>query len=155
MRRPPLALAAVAAAFLIVASSASAAAYVPGRVIVKYHHGAPRVLRATVQRSARTAFASRLPGGSRMLSVRGDRSVPQAIAALRRHRDVEYAVPDYIAHAADYIPNDPGLSNTAGGWAGTQWDFNGPFSVNAPAAWEEAIAAGAPGGSGVIVGVLD
>jgi serine protease len=156
MRRPLIALAALAAAFLIIAASASASAddYVPGRVIVKYRHGAPKVVRTVVQRRTNTAFAARLPGGSRMLRVRGDRSVPEAISALNKHPNVEYAVPDYIAHAS-YAPNDPGLAGTPGGWATTQWDMTGPFSMNAPVAWDEAIAAGAPGGSGVIVAVLD
>jgi serine protease len=155
MRRPFYAMAALAAAFLVVATSASAADYVPGRVIVKYRHGAPRVVRAIVQRRTHTAFAAKLPAGARALRVRGDRSVPEAIAALHKHPNVEYAVPDYVAHTAQYIPNDPGLANISGGWQSTQWDMTGPFSVNAPAAWEEAIAAGAPGGSGAIVAVLD
>jgi serine protease len=154
MRRPLLLLAAVAAAFLIVAASASAADYVPGQVIVKYRHGAPRLVRAMVQRSAKAAYMARLPDGSRALRVIGNRSVQATIAALERQRDVRYAVPDYIAHAA-YMPNDPGMADTPGGWAATQWDFTGPWGVDAPAAWDEAIAAGAPGGSGVIVAVLD
>jgi serine protease len=154
-RRPFFALAALAAAFLIVASSASAADYVPGRVIVKYKHGAPRLVRSIVQRRTKTAFAARLPAGARALRITGDRSVPATIAALRKHRNVEYAVPDYIAHAADYIPNDPGLANVPGGWQQTQWDMTGPFSMNAPLAWQEAIDVGASGGRGVIVAVLD
>ena len=155
MRRPFYAVAALVAAFLIAATSASAADYVPGRVIVKYRDGAPRVVRAIVQRRTRMAYAAKLPAGARALRVTGDRSVPEAIAALRKHPNVEYAVPDYVAHAAQYIPNDPGLANSSGGWQSIQWDMTGPFSVNAPAAWEEAIAAGAPGGSGAIVAVLD
>jgi serine protease len=156
MRRPPFALAAFVAAFLVLVASASASAadYAPGRVIVKYRHGAPKVVRAVVQRRTHTAFATRLASGARALRIRGDRSVPDTIAALEKHSNVQYAVPDYIAHAA-YSPNDPGLAGTAGGWAATQWDMNGPFSMNAPVAWDEAIAAGAPGGSGVIVAVLD
>jgi serine protease len=154
MRRPLFALAALAAAFLIVASSAAASDYVPGRVIVKYRDGAPKVVRAVVQRRTKTAFAAKLPTGARSLRIRGDRSVPDTIAALKKHRNVQYAVPDYIAHAS-YAPNDPGFFGTPGGWAGTQWDMYGPFSMNAPVAWDEAIAAGAPGGSGVIVAVLD
>ena len=155
MRRPLTAVAALVAAFLIVATSASAADYVPGKVIVKYRTGAPRVVRAVVQRRTRTAFAAGLPSGARALSIRGDRSVPATIAALRKHRNVEWAVPDYIAHASDYVPNDPGLAGTPGGWQSTQWDMTGPFSMTAPVAWQEAIDAGAPGGSGVIVAVLD
>ncbi|HEY1594274.1 MAG TPA: S8 family serine peptidase [Thermoleophilaceae bacterium] len=154
MRRPLIALAALAAAFLIIATSASAADYVPGKVIVKYRSGAPKLVRAIVQKRTKTAFESRLPAGARSLRIEGDRTVPDTIAALRKHSNVQYAVPDYIAHAS-FAPNDPGLAGTPGGWAQTQWDMNGPFSMNAPAAWDEAIAAGRPGGSGVIVAVLD
>jgi serine protease len=154
-RRPSCALAALAAAFLISAASASAAEYVPGRVIVKYRDGAPRLVRAVVQRRTRTTFAAGLGGGARMLKFRGDRSVPDTIAALRKHPNVEYAVPDYVAHTAAYLPNDPGFSGQPGGWAATQWDFAGPWGVDAPDAWGAAIAAGAPGGSGAIVAVLD
>src|SRR5690348_15930595 len=108
MRRPSYALAALVAAFLIVASSASASDYVPGKVIVKYKHGATRVVRAKAQRSTHTAFAARLPAGSHELRVTGDQSVPATIAALKKNRNVEYAVPDYVAHAS-YVPNDPGF----------------------------------------------
>ncbi|HEY2602127.1 MAG TPA: S8 family serine peptidase [Thermoleophilaceae bacterium] len=153
-RRPFFFGAAIAAAFLIVASSAAASDYVPGKVIVKYRHGAPRLVRAIVQKRTKMAFESRLPAGARALRIEGDRTVPEAITSLKKHPGVEYAVPDYIAHAA-YSPNDPGLTGTPGGWAATQWDMTGPFSMNAPVAWDEAIAAGAPGGSGVIVAVLD
>jgi serine protease len=145
-------MAALAAAFSILASSALAADYVPGRVVVKYRDGAPRLVRATVQRSTHTAFEAGLGGGPRVLRVAADRSVPATIAALRKHPNVEYAVPDYVAHAAGYVPNDPGFG---AGWAPVQWDFTGPWGVDAPDAWAEAIAAGAPGGSGAVVAVLD
>ena len=51
-----------------------------------------------------------------------------------------------------FIPNDAGDGQ---GWATVQWNFDGPFSVDAPAAWSHLIAAGAPGGTGVTVAVLD
>jgi hypothetical protein len=123
-RRPFLASAAAIAAFLIVApSGAQAADYVPGKVIVKYRGQAPRVVRAKVQRSTKTRLARALPGGARLLAMRGDRSVPDAIASLRRHRDVQWAVPDYVAHmAAPFNPNDPGIANVPAGWGQTQWD---------------------------------
>src|SRR4051794_11214305 len=152
MRRPLVAMAALAAAFSILASSALAADYVPGHVVVKYRDGAPRLVRATVQRRTHTAFEAGLGGGPRVLRVTADRSVPATIAALRKHPNVEYAVPDYVAHAAGYVPNDPGFG---AGWAPVQWDFTGPWGVDAPDAWAEAIAAGAPGGSGAVVAVLD
>ena len=64
-------------------------------------------------------------------------------------------MPDYVAHAADFIPNDPGKLSVPGGWQQLQWNFTGAASVNAPAAWDLARQAGAPGGRGAIVAVLD
>jgi serine protease len=60
-----------------------------------------------------------------------------------------------VAHASQLIPDDPGRGTLAGGWAKVQWNFAGPFGVNAPQAWEQLAAAGAPGGKGVTVAVLD
>jgi serine protease len=155
-RRPVLASAAAIAAFLIFApAGARAADYVPGQVIVKYRGHAPRLIRAIVQRRTGTRLARVMPGGARVLSVRRDRSVPETIASLRRHRNVEWAVPDYIAHADAFYPNDPGLATTPTGWTQVQWDLVGPFGVDAPDAWAEVAAAGAPGGRGVTVAVLD
>jgi serine protease len=96
----------------------------------------------------------RLPEGARLVRTHRGETVPGAIARLRRDKRVRYAVPDYIAHASDFIPNDPGVQGQ-GGWQGLQWNFAGPFGVNAPAAWQQAINAGAPGGRGVVVAVLD
>ena len=84
-------------------------------------------MRAVVQRRTDTGFARKLPGGTRVLSVRGDRSVPETVAALRRHNNVEWAVPDYIAHiAAGFYPNDPGAGHHPHGWTQAQWDHAGP-----------------------------
>ena len=70
-----------------------------------------------------------------------------------------WAVPDYIAHAAQlpppYYPDDPGNSGQPGGWEALQWNFAGAFGVGAPQAWANVAADGAPGGAGVIVAVLD
>jgi serine protease len=67
---------------------------------------------------------------------------------------VRYAVPNYVAHASGFIPNDPGIGG-ARQWQDLQWNFVGPYGVDAPDAWQQAIAAGAPGGHGVTVAVLD
>ena len=56
--------------------------------------------------------------------------------------------------SASFVPDDSG-DGTPGGWAGLQWNFAGPNGVNAPRAWANLIAAGAPGGAGVTVAVLD
>jgi serine protease len=63
-------------------------------------------------------------------------------------------VPNYLAKATAFIPNDPGREGP-GGWANLQWNFTGPFGVDAPNAWQNTINAGAPGGAGTIVAVLD
>ena len=64
---------------------------------------------------------------------------------------------DVFAHAAAErsMPNDTGLSRVAGGWAQLQWNFAGSHGVNAPAAWSNLERAGAPGGAGVTIAVLD
>ncbi|MEA2428452.1 MAG: serine protease [Thermoleophilaceae bacterium] len=132
------------------------AAVVPGKVIVRYQDGATHSQRVLVQQSTGTSTDSVLPGGTRELKIRDGATVGQTLDKLRRHRSVAYAVPDYIAHAADFIPNDPGKTSFAGGWQEIQWNFTGPAGVNAPGAWDLARQAHAPGGgSGVIVAVLD
>ena len=46
-----------------------------------------------------------------------------------------------------FIPNDPYLAR--------QWNFVGPYGIGMPEAWSLAAAAGAPGGQGATVAVLD
>jgi serine protease len=92
--------------------------------------------------------------GHRSTTVRV-RDVPRAIASLARRHDVKWAVPNYVAHTSDFIPNDPGRGQAPGGWQAVQWNFAGPWSVNAPAAWQHAIDAKAPGARGVRIAVLD
>ncbi len=65
--------------------------------------------------------------------------------------------PDYIAHIAEsgWIPDDRGEGKDAGDWQELQWNFAGRFGVEAPEAWANVAADGAPGGAGVVVAVLD
>jgi serine protease len=60
-----------------------------------------------------------------------------------------------LAIAGSFHPNDPGRSGQPGGWADDQWNFLPGTGVNAPAAWDNLIAEGRPGGKGVKVAVLD
>ena len=66
---------------------------------------------------------------------------------------------DPVAHeAGGLIPDDtglPGEGDAAGDWQAAQWNFVGQFGVQAPQAWTNVAADGAPGGRGVIVAVLD
>ncbi len=119
-------------ACLVLASSA-AGAYVPNELLVGHNGSTTRVRVA--------------PGAS----------LTATIAHLRGEPGVQWAVPDYMAHAsAISIPNDPGtVGNTPGGWEQTQWNFGGTFGINAPEAWANVIADRAPGGAKVVVAVLD
>jgi hypothetical protein len=59
------------------------------------------------------------------------------------------------AAAVPFTPNDGGRGARAAGWTQLQWNFVGPYGVDAPHAWGNLIAAGASGGAGVTVAVLD
>jgi len=81
------------------------------------------------------------PWFERVLLESGE-SVDTAVARLRARADVEYAEPDYIAHAF-MVPNDS-LYNY-------QWHFDngGPGGIGMEEAWDVS------DGSGVIVAVID
>ena len=120
-------LAALLAAALLAAAlpgAASALDTVPGQVVVKFDPGS----------TAQTAQVA--DGHPTVLKVRDVRS---ALRGLRSRSDVAYAVPNVRAHAADvaatpgFIPDDEGRGGV-GGWQSVQWDFDGPFGVNAPQA---------------------
>jgi serine protease len=129
MRRRSLLLAAVGTALL--APAARAADYVPGEVVVRTGPESDPVTRVV-----------RVP------------DVDAAIARLRQRPGVLSATRNYIARAS-FVPNDPGSAGAPGGWQELQWNFAGPFGVNAPSAWDNVARAGRPGGSGVVVAVLD
>src|SRR4051794_20358893 len=62
------------------------------------------------------------------------------------------AVSGQLATAAFAIPNDPGQTGVAGGWASDQWNFGAaPNGIDAVGAWSNS---GAHPGAGVIVAVL-
>ncbi|QEC47334.1 S8 family serine peptidase [Baekduia soli] len=137
------ALGALLLALLAVPSAAHAApAARAGEVVVAY-------------RDPPGAHAARMaqPRAPHVLHVR---DVAATIRRLRARPDVRYAVPNVVAHAAEaFVPNDPGRTPDPAGWQQTQWNFTGPASVDAPDAWGNLIAAGRPGGKGVVVAVLD
>ena len=135
------------AASLAAPAGAAAGDYVPGTVIVKYRDGIARGTEATIERGAGTRTAQVLPGGSEALRIEDGDSVRQTIAELRRDPNVEYAVADHVARAAQWTPNDPGVRR--------QWNLFGEFGIGMPEAWSLARAAGAPGGRGAVVAVVD
>jgi serine protease len=126
----------------------------PHSVIVGYRPGTTRADHLAVERATGTRYLGGLPGTTQQLAIVGNRSVPATLAQLRRRSEVQSAVPDFRVHSSDFVPNDPGFGGAAG-WEKVQWNFVGPNSVNAPAAWDLAIRAGAPGARGVRIAVID
>jgi serine protease len=110
---------------LALAATAEAAEYVPGEVVVGYENGSVAAV-----------------------PTDDGQSVPERASELRRRPEVSYAHPNYLAHASQaFVPNDPDLDR--------QWNFIGAYGIGMPEAWALAEAAGAPGGRGVTVAVID
>jgi serine protease len=147
-----LVLAGVCLALAMLAPPAMAAAgsggQAPARIVVGY---APRV------RSAHAASADAEDGAqTRVLRLPAGASLTATLRRLRARPGVRWAVPDYRAHTAEaVIPDDEGTGKATGDWQTLQWNFSGPFGVEAPEAWGNLIADGEPGGRGVVVAVLD
>ena len=125
MLRASFLTAALAALALTAPPAVAAPEYVPDEVIVRYED------------------ATR----SKAVSVDAGETVAEAIEDLSEREDVAYAVPNYIARASDYTPNDPAFP--------LQWNLAGPVGINMPEAWGLARRAGYAGGRGAIVAVLD
>jgi serine protease len=137
-------------------ATATAAAYAPEQILVKYAYATPPAARAATARIAGATDPVAVAAHTRLLRLAPGVSVVSALRRLRARRDVAWAVPDYVAHlAGGLIPNDEGSGHAPGDWQELQWNFVGPFGVNAPEAWANVEADGAPGGKGVIVAVLD
>jgi serine protease len=107
--------------------------------------------------------------------------VRETARALRAKPNVEYAVPNFAAHASavepePFDPDDDGTieavtgsstTTSPGGWATRQWDFLdysgtptsrlpiSPGGINAVGAWANLEAEGRPGAQGIVVAVLD
>ncbi len=150
--RGMLAALAVAAACVLSAGLSpglAAAATTPaeGKVVVRFAS------------SPQAAAASGVEGGAgttRVLATPKGVGVQADLSRLRAQPGVLWAVPDYVAHTSGvYVPNDVGEGTSPGEWEKLQWNFAGQFGVGAPEAWANATAAGAPGGKGVVVAVLD
>lgn len=148
-RRPPrklivALLAALTGAALGVPAGATAFETEPGEVVVRFEEG-------STARSAQAAGEKPV-----VLKVR---DVGKAVRGLRSRPDVRYAVPNVKARISEagsgFVPNDPGRENRASAWRDLQWNFAGPAGVNAPQAWANLITAGAPGGRGATIAVLD
>jgi serine protease len=154
-RRIHLGLLAAIAAVLacVLAGPAAAARHVPGELIVRYRAGTNAPEREAALRAAGVRPVEAVdPETQGVEAIRGDAAA--AAARLAADPRVQHAVPNYVARATAFTPNDPGRGGP-GGWAALQWNFTGPYGIGVQAAWDNSIAAGNPGGGGVTVAVLD
>ena len=153
--RPVTIFLSAAALTLAGAATAGAAPYRPGEVVVKYAPGAAPKHASAVARATGGRVAADPSGQTQVLPIRDGQSVRQTVRELERQPGVEYAVPNYVAHASGLIPNDPGQTAIPGGWQQLQWNFLPGTGIDAPAGWQNMVNAGVPGGRGVTVAVLD
>jgi serine protease len=155
-RRPPrvgIAITLLAIGLALPAAATAAGPDAPARIVVGY--GARPVGRA---RDARAGGASEAetPARTEVVTPAAGESMAGALRHLRARPGVSWAEPDYVARASGtVIPDDEGITTEAGGWRSLQWNFVGAFGVDAPEAWANVAADGAPGGRGVVVAVLD
>ncbi len=146
------------ATLAVAAACAMSAGLSPGRAAAA---GGPAEGKVVVRfaSSPQAAAAAGVEGGSgstRVLATPAGVGVKTDLSRLRAEPGVLWAVPDYVAHASGvYVPDDVGEGTNPGEWQKLQWNFAGQFGVGAPEAWANAAAAGAPGGKGVVVAVLD
>ena len=142
-----------AAAVLGAPAVAGADTAVPGEVVVRYVRGRrpggrPARDRRRGRARVRPAHARVEDPRRRERRRRPSRSCARGRRSPRRRRTP-------IARISGFIPSDPGTAGTPGGWQELQWNFLAGVGVNAPDAWQHLIAAGRPGGRGVVVAVLD
>ncbi len=141
------------------ASTATSAA--PDQVVIGFDASTTSAQRAAVERRARLGDTTTIAHLTRLADVARGANPTTTLSTLRRTPGVAYAAPNVVAHAAalaPFIPDDSGSitgHGAAGGWQNVQWNFLAPDGVNAPDAWANLIAAGHPGGKGVIIAVLD
>ena len=159
--RSRLALAAACALALALATQTQAAAAseptaTADRLVVRFKHSVSATARAAAVRDAGATRVGNV-GGADVVRPRAGISPAAALKRLENKPTVAWAERSLVAGAA-YVPNDSGVASAAGppaGWAAVQWELNGPFGINAPAAWSQASRLGGSGGRGVTVAVLD
>jgi serine protease len=135
--------------------AASPDTYVSNEIVVRYAP-APATVRAAAARTANPIRYVSASAHTQLLRLPSGVSITAALRRLRAQHGVQWAVPDYVAHVAGgLIPNDEGTGHEPGDWQLLQWNFVGQFGVNAPEAWANVAADGAPGGRDVTVAVLD
>lgn len=133
-----------------VANAAPRSSFVANHLIVVFKPDADEQKKDNLANEHGDEVLSRLDGiGGRLVKIRGNRSLEQAIREYRSADQVLFAEPNYILHAV-VTPNDT--------LYGTQWSLNNTgqnsgtpgADIKAESAW--ALTTGA---TSVVVGVVD
>jgi serine protease len=120
-------------------ASSNTDTYVPDEIIVKFKDGVNKQQATTALSDLGTSLIStNTQIGINQIRIPAGKTVEEMVAAFSNRSDVEYAEPNYIAHAF-MTPNDPYYSY--------QWHMP---QINMPAAWDQST--GIPG---VVVAVID
>ncbi|UTI63803.1 S8 family serine peptidase [Paraconexibacter antarcticus] len=146
------------AATALLSAPAAHAADPSRRVVVRFKHDVGAAERTAVLRAAGVGSSFAGAGGAVVGRLRRGTTAAAALTRLRAERPVAWVTPAYRARIAGFNPDDTGTTGhaaAAGGWSARQWDFTGPFGIRAQDAWNLARAAGADGGRGIVVGLLD
>ncbi len=94
-------------------------------------------------------------GATEVMSVPEGAGMHRWLRELRRLPGVRSAGRNWTA-TASIAPLDQGSTLTPGGWAADQWNLGPrPGGIQVESAWDRLIAAGATGGGGVTVAVVD
>lgn len=114
--------------------------YVPDEIIVKFKDGVGKDRIDNVNLKHRGSIRHEDSLGSKRIAIPKDTTVSEMVDRYRSEDVVEYAEPNYIAHAL-MVPNDPLYSY--------QWNMRSGSGINVEPAWDIS------NGSGVIVAVID
>ncbi len=122
--------------------------WAPGEIIVKFKRGVSQdVIRQINQPHGTSVLSISKRGQFMRLRIPRNRTVEEMVAVYSRNPNVEYAEPNYIAHAF-WVPDDPLYYYQ---WHLDKVDYGG---INMEEAWELLGEPGTPG-AGVVVAVID
>jgi len=147
MEKPKKILFAVLVSFLIFGFAGTVfgqGPYVEDEIVVKFKSGVSEETIARInQRHGTSVFYVSKQGKFRRLKVPAGKTVEELVDVYNKDPNVEYAEPNYIAHAF-WVPNDPLYPY--------QWNFyNDEYGgINMESAWEVST-----GDSSVVVAVID
>lgn len=121
--------------------------YVPKEVLVKFRSGVRAEEAEEVNLRYGTVVKKVGPGDVYRLRIPWEATVEQMVEEFNKDPAVEYAEPNYIAHAL-WAPNDP--------YYKYQWHLYNPVygGIQMEAAWQSLGAPGTPG-QGVVVAIVD